>query len=63
MHLAAPKSYFLQDILLSSGTPIFVTSSNELKLIKSSIIVEWGTEMRTAWWKVFNYFKTISEAD
>ena len=61
MHLPAPKTHSVQDRLLSADTPIFATSSDEIKLIKNGIIVDWETEMMAVWWKVFKFFKAISE--
>ena len=63
VHLPAPKIHFVQDILLSADTPIFATSSDEIKLIKNGIIVERETEMMAVRWKVFKFSKTISETD
>ena len=40
VRLPVPKTRFIQDILLSAGTPLFATSSDKIKLIKSEIIVE-----------------------
>lgn len=59
VHLPAPKTHSVQDRLLSADTPIFATSSDEIKLIKNGIIVEWETEMMAVWWKVFKFFKAI----
>lgn len=63
VHLPAPKTHFVQDILLSADTLIFATSSDEIKLIKNGIIVERETEMMAVRWKVFKFFNTISETD
>lgn len=52
MHLPAPKTNFVQDILVSADKPIFATSSDEMKLIKNGIIVEGETEMMAVRWKV-----------
>ena len=61
VHLPAPKTHFVQDILLSADTPIFATSSNEIKFIKNGIIVERETEMMAVRWKVYKFYKTIRE--
>ena len=63
MRLPVPKTRFIQDILLSADTPLFATSSDKIKLIKSEIIVERETEMMAVRWKVLKLFKTISEND
>ena len=63
MHLPAPKTHFVQDILLPAGTPIFATSSDKIKLIKNGIVVEPETEMIAVRWKVFKFFNAISETD
>lgn len=52
VHLPAPKTNFVQDILVSADKPIFATSSDEMKLIKNGIIVEGETEMMAVRWKV-----------
>ena len=54
VHLPAPKTHYTQDILLTSDTPIFATSSSELQFIKHGVICDTETEIMKVRWKIFN---------
>ena len=45
VHLPALKTHYAQDILLTSDTPIFATSSSDLQHIKNGVICDAETEM------------------
>lgn len=61
VHLPAPKTHFANDILLSADTPIFATSSNEIQLVKSGVVLQRETQMMAVRWKVYEFSRTISE--
>ena len=62
VHLSARKTHYAQDILLTSDTPIFATSSFEILFIKHGVICDTDTEMMKVRWKVFKFHHRISES-
>ena len=61
VHLPAPKTYYEKDICLTRDTPIFATSSEEIKFIKHGILSDRETGMMSVRWKVYNFTHQISE--
>ena len=62
VHLPAPKTHYAQDILLTSDTPIFATSSSELQFIKYGVLCDTETEIMKVRWKAFKFHHRISES-
>ena len=61
VHLPAPKTHFVQDILLEKNTPIVATSSSEIQYFKNGVAVERETEMMRVRWKIFKFWSPLSE--
>ena len=63
VHLPAPKSHYSHDILLEHGTPIFCTSSQNLRFVKNGVLIERETQMMGVRCKVFKFTFQIAEED
>ena len=63
VHLPAPKTHFVQDILLDQDTPIFATSSNEIEFVKNGVTVERETNMMRVRWRVFEFINPVPESE
>ena len=56
LHLAAPKTHFSQDIVLSSDIPVFATSIEMIKFVDRSSYVSGENAMIEARWREINFF-------
>lgn len=61
VRLAAPKSHYAQDIVLSSDMPIFATSIGMIKFVGRTSNEEGENAMMEARWKKFELFVQIPE--
>lgn len=61
VHLAAPKTHFAQDILLSTDMPIFATSIEMIKFIGKSQYIQGENAMMEARWKEMKFFAQIEQ--
>ena len=61
VHLSAPKTHYAKDLGLDKDTPIFCTSSTQIRYISQGAINERETEMMEVRWKVFSFYKQIPE--
>ena len=59
VHLAAPKSHYAQDIVLSTDMPIFETSISMIKFSGRSANVEGENAMMEARWRKIEFFAQI----
>lgn len=55
VHLPAPKTHYEKDILLSTDTPIFVTSSGQICHVKHGVVDETETEMMAVRCRAFKF--------
>ena len=60
VHLAAPKTHFAQDIVLSSDMPTFATSIEMIKFIGKSFHIEGENAMMEAQWRRIRFSMQIS---
>jgi hypothetical protein len=58
-HLPAPKTHYNRDILIQKDTPIFCTSSQEIRMVKGGVIIERETEMMAVRWKHFSFHSQV----
>ena len=58
VHLAAPKTHFSQDILLSSDIPVFATSIEMIKFVGRSSYVSGENAIMEARWREINFFSS-----
>ena len=59
VHFPAPKSHYSQDLLMEKDTPIFCTSSDEIRMVKGGAVVERETEMMKVRWNHFTLYAQI----
>lgn len=59
VHFPAPKTHFSRDILLDKDTPVFCTSSAEIRLVRGGVTDERESEMMSVRWKKFSLHAQI----
>ena len=60
IHLAAPKTHYARDILITDGVPIFATSITPIVFVRKDAIAEGENAMMKARWRNFQLFVQIS---
>ena len=60
MHIEAPKTHFAEDILWDVKTPIFATSSTQLKKVDGGVVNEIEANMIRDWWNYFEFCKPVT---
>ena len=64
VHLPAPKNQYSSDVCIDTDVPIFATSSNPIVYHgRNGQIDERETEMMSVRWRVFEFTRTIPQAD
>ena len=61
LHLAAPKTHFSQDILLTSDIPIFATSIGMVEFVGSSTDIRGENSMMANRWREIKFYYSIPE--
>ena len=60
IHIQAPKTYFAEDILWGVKTPIFATSSTQLRKYDGGVVNEIETNMMMVRWNYFEFCKPVT---
>ena len=61
IHIQAPKTHFAEEILWDVTTPIFATSSIQLRKYDGGVVNEIETNMMRVQWNYFEFCKPVTD--